>query len=219
MKDQTIEARRRRIRLGALGGIAGPFVLGGTIASLTVAQYAFMRGLGWHPLRAPTFDWPSGLALGPYGDMMVGAFVGSGALLLGFAAALHAALPPGRGGRTVAGCWYAAAGALMGLGFRTDPSIRTTPRTLHGTLHDGAFAVLGLALLAGLALLVPQLQRMGWRRYARYTAVTALLVAPAFGLKGWFFWLFLGNMLAWIEITSWRLWQLRRGRQTHTGAV
>lgn len=69
---------QRAIHVAALAGMAGPLLLGGTIAALTWLQRDFMRGLGWNPISAPTLDWPSGLALGPYGNVMEAAFIGSG---------------------------------------------------------------------------------------------------------------------------------------------
>ena len=87
MKSLHVSARS-----AALAGIVGPLVLGGMIGVLTVLQYQFMIGLRWHPLRAPTTDWPSGLALGPYGWLMVATFVVSGLLLMYFALGLHQAV-------------------------------------------------------------------------------------------------------------------------------
>jgi hypothetical protein len=75
-------------RLAAAAGLIGPLYLGGTILTLTLRQGAFLRTLGWDPLRAPTLDWPSGLALSPEGGWMIAAFLISGGLLAVFAAGL-----------------------------------------------------------------------------------------------------------------------------------
>lgn len=70
-------------------GVSGPLLLGGTILTLTLRQQASLRSLRWDPLRAPTVDWPSGLALSPDGLWMIGTFFTSGALLSVCAAGLH----------------------------------------------------------------------------------------------------------------------------------
>ena len=70
----------RLIYLAALAGITGPLLLAVVITGLTIAQADFMRTLGWNPL-GPVIDWPSGLALGPYGWLMtVTFFIGGGML-------------------------------------------------------------------------------------------------------------------------------------------
>ena len=50
--------------------LIGPLLFALVVVTLTLLQYDFLRGLGWDPINAPTFDWPSGLALGPYGIVM-----------------------------------------------------------------------------------------------------------------------------------------------------
>ena len=52
------------IKLAARAGLIGPFLFGGVVTTLTILKYDFLRSLGWDPIYAPTFDWPSGLALG-----------------------------------------------------------------------------------------------------------------------------------------------------------
>lgn len=54
-------------RNAALAGMIGPVMFVVIVIVLTVAQYGFMRGLGWHPTGSSGVPWPSGLALGPYG--------------------------------------------------------------------------------------------------------------------------------------------------------
>src|SRR5512141_3234063 len=67
--------------LGAAAGMIGPALLAIVVLSLTIVQYPFMRSLGWDPVSRPTFDWPSGLALGPVGWIMTITFLASGAAL------------------------------------------------------------------------------------------------------------------------------------------
>ncbi len=72
-------------KIGATAGIIAPLVLGTAIAALTIVEFPFMRSLGWDPLRRPTFDWPSGLALSPAGWIMTLTFLVCGPLFSMFA--------------------------------------------------------------------------------------------------------------------------------------
>jgi hypothetical protein len=202
-------------RLTAAAGLAGPPLMAGSILILTLRQVAFMRSLGWHPLRAPTVDWPSGLALGPDGGWMVATFLVSGGLLALFAAGLHRQLAAT--GRAPWGpLLLGAAGlALALLAFKTDPTYLPAPRTLAGVVHDGAYVLLGLTLFPGMLLLARDLRhRPGWRAHAPLTALTVALAAPAFVLKGLSFYLFLAAVLGWFLLTAYLLW-----RQGATQAV
>lgn len=191
----------------ALAGMITPLCFGGVIIGLTLLQYEFLRGLRWHPLTAPTTDWPSGLALGPYGWLMVATFIASGLLLIGFAAGMAQSL--GAGLRLGPGLLMLAGLAMLLLAFKTDPTFVPTPRTLGGLIHDLAFGLLGLSLLPALFALADHFRRDAyWRGHAAYTLLTGLLVVPAFLLRGVGFYLFLLAVLLWFELTAIRLWRL-----------
>ena len=49
-------------RNAALAGMIGPAIFVLIVIVLTVSQYGFMRGLGWHPIESSGVPWPSGLA-------------------------------------------------------------------------------------------------------------------------------------------------------------
>lgn len=191
-------------------GVTGPLLLGGTILVLTLRQQAFLRSLGWHPLLAPTVDWPSGLALSPDGPWMIGAFLGSGVLLGVFAAGLHRHLEAdGRPWGT--GLIGAASIALALLAFKTDPTNLPAPRTLAGAIHDGAYVLLGLTLLPGMLVLAAELRsRRQWRAFALPTLLVVLLAAPAFAVKGVAFYGFLALILGWFAAVAIWLWELTR---------
>ena len=185
-------------KLAALGGIVGPILFAGAVTTLTIVQYDFMRGLGWDPIYAPTFDWPSGLSLGPYGLWMTLTFILSGLLMAIFALALRTVLDEGTAprigilGLLLSGC------ALMGLAFTTDPTIRSTPATWHGRLHDLSFVLLGVFMLLSMLGLGRAFQNdPRWRKFGLYTFITAACAIPSFALKGIAFYLFLGAILAW----------------------
>src|SRR3712207_4663673 len=132
------------VKVGAFAGMACPVLFGAVLVVLTVAQYDFMVEIGWQPLGDPAGAWPSGLALGPYGWVQIVNFVVSGLLLMVFAAGLHFRVTGGYGSRIGPGLIFVAGMAMMLMGFETDPIRRTTPRTLHGWIHDLAFALFAL---------------------------------------------------------------------------
>ena len=183
----------------------GPALFASVVTILTIVQYDFMRGLGWDPIYAPTFDWPSGLSLGPYGIWMTLTFILSGLLMVMFALALRTVLDEGTASRIgtlgllLAGC------ALAGLAFTTDPTIRSTP----ATWHDLSFVLLGIFMLTSMLGLGKAFQSDSrWRGFDTYTFVTAACAIPSFALKGIAFYLFLGAILTWSIVIAIKLLRL-----------
>jgi hypothetical protein len=184
----------------------GPGIFGLIVASLTLLKTDFLLSLGWHPLHAPTFDWPSGLALGDHGWIMTATFILSGFMMTLFASGLRFSLPPVSSGRLATFCLSLAGIALAGLAFTTDPTIRSTPATWHGRLHDLCFVLLGLTLIPAMIPLGFAFQQdTRWKNLSQYTWVTAALSLPAFWLKGAAFYLFILAVLIWCEIVADRL--------------
>jgi hypothetical protein len=197
----------RMLRLAALGGMIGPPLFAGMLLLLTTLEYDFMRSLRWDPIRAATTDWPSGLALGPYGVWMIATFLVSGLLLMFFALNLRALFPAGLG----PGLLFISGLALMSLSSLTDPTYTGAPPfpTLHGQIHDAAYAVLGLSFLPGLVLLALEFRkRPEWRIHARITWLVLLLALPGFYIKGITFYAFLASVMCWYELTAVRIWRL-----------
>jgi hypothetical protein len=96
--------------------------------------------------------------------------------------------------------------ALACLAFTTDPTIRSTPATWHGQLHDLAFVLLGITLMPAMILLGFAFRyNEQWRSLSSYTWGTALLAVPTFSLKGAAFYIFLLTVLVWMEVTAFRL--------------
>ena len=196
-------------KLAALGGIIGPIWFTGAITILTITQYDFMRSLGWDPLYAPTFDWPSGLSLGPYGLWMTLTFIFSGLLMAIFALALQTTLGEGTAPRVGTLSLLLSGCALAGLAFTTDPTLRSTPATWHGRLHDLSFVLLGFFMLLSMLGLGRAFQNDSrWRGFGPYTFVTAALAIPSFALKGIVFYLFLGAILSWSVVMAIKLLHL-----------
>src|SRR5436309_10446858 len=142
----------RMRKAAALAGTVGSVLFGGVLIILTLIEYDFMRGLGWEPLGLSNTDWPSGLALGPHGYLMTAAFLINGLFVIFFAVGLRQALPFMRTSRVASILLLLAGVAMMGLASTTDPTIRTTPATLHGRIHDGCFVALGTTLFPSMLL-------------------------------------------------------------------
>jgi len=191
----------RLIRLGALIGMIGPLLFALVIAGLTVVQADFMRSLGWDPF-GPVIDWPSGLALGPYGWLMTAAFFLSGSAMIFFAYGLRLALKE----KLATTLMMLAGFAMIGLIFTTDPTLGSTSRTWHGLLHDGFFVLLGLTLMPSMLVLgFVFRQKEQWKDLSIYTWSTVALAVPTFWLKGVAFYVFLLAILVWDEVIALRL--------------
>lgn len=193
--------KSRLIRVAARAGMIGPMLLAIVVSGLTIAEADFMLSLGWDPL-GPVVDWPSGLALGPYGWLMTLTFFVCGAMLTLFACGLRLVLKE----KLATTLLMIAGMGMMGLIFTTDPTLGSTSRTWHGLLHDSFFAVLGFTLMPGMLLLGRVFQRHEqWKNLSIYTWATLALVVPTFWLKGAAFYVFLLAILLWSEIVAFRL--------------
>lgn len=193
--------RSRLVHLASLAGILGPILLALVLTGLTIAQADFMRTLGWSP-AGPVIDWPSGLALGPYGWLMTITFFLCGAMMAFFAYGLKVALQD-----ELATTLLMIAGfAMIGLVFTTDPTLTTVRKSWHGVLHDSFFAVLGLSLMPGMLLLGRVFQKHErWKNLSIYTWVTLAFILPTFWLKDVFFYIFLLAILTWSVVVALRL--------------
>lgn len=192
--------------LAALAGKVGPILFGLTLLILTLLDADFLRSLGWDPVRAPTFDWPSGLSLGPHGGIMIAAFLVNGALMMIFGLGLGQTVPQTMMGKAATHLMVLAGGAMMGLAFLTDPTLRDYPATWHGRLHDLSFVALGLTLFPSMILFgISFLALPSWRNVGWYTFLTLTFAIPAFALKGIAFYIFLAMVLTWSMVISNRL--------------
>jgi len=199
------------IKFAARVGTIGPILFGGALFTLTLLKFDFLLSLGWDPIHDPTFDWPSGLALGDYGWIMTLIFIVSGLMMTIFASGLRLSLPRSRLTFYSTAALSLAGIALAGLAFTTDPTIRSTPATWHGMLHDLSFVLLGLTFMPGMILLGFAFRQSDqWRSLSNYSWLTAFCAAPAFGLKGAAFYIFLLLALAWCEVIAIRLYGLSK---------
>lgn len=199
---------RTRLRIAVIAGITGPLLLGSIITILTIVQRDFMTSIGWK-LEDP-LDWPSGLALGPYGWIMTATFLISGAFTILFASGLRLRLPRVRLAMISTWLLTAAGFGLIGLISPTDKTldkmIHNMPATWHGLLHDSSFVVIGLTLMPAMILLgLVFLKDKRWKNLALYTWITVALAIPTFWMKGFAFYIFLLAMLVWCEVIAFRL--------------
>lgn len=194
----------QRIRLAAWAGMIGPLLLGSVITLLTILERDFMLSIGWK-FNAP-LDWPSGLALGPLGWLMTLTFLVSGVLIILFASGLRLSLPRIRSTGYAIWLLILSGVGMIGLISPTDKTIRTTPKTWHGILHDSSFTVIGLTLMPAIILLgFVFLRDKSWKNLAIYTWITVMLAIPTFWMKGVAFYFFLSAILLWCEVIAWRL--------------
>lgn len=194
---------QQRLKLARWAGMIGPLLLGSVITILTILEQDFMRSIGWK-LNAP-LDWPSGLALGPYGWIMTLTFLLSGILIILFASGLRLSLPPGWTPRIATWLLIASGFGMIGLISPTDKTLRTTPATWHGRLHDSSFVIIGLTLMPAMILLGFTYFKNGRKGLAFYTWITAVLAIPTFWLKGFAFYIFLLAILTWCEVMALQL--------------
>lgn len=205
------------VRVGAFAGIVGPVLFGAILVVLTAVQYDFMVEIGWQPLEDPADAWPSGLALGPYGWAQILNFVLSGLMMMLLAVGLHRGAMSGRGSRAGPALLFVAGAAMALMGFETDPILREGPRTLHGWIHDLAFALFVLALLPSFFFLWRRFRGdVLWRGHARYTLATGVTSALLIFLPSVAYYLFIVVVLAWMEVTAIRL--LRSSRTPGTSS-
>lgn len=202
MNEQT------RLRLAIIAGISGPLLLGSVITLLTILQRDFMTSIGWK-LNAP-LDWPSGLALGPYGWIMTVTFFLSGLLIIVFASGLRLRLPHHRLASIATWLLIAAGYGMIGLISPTDKTLDKTlrgmPATWTGRLHDSSFVIIGLSLMPAMILLgFVFLKDPRWKNLAVYTWLTVALAIPSFWMKGFAFYVFLAAVLVWCEVVAFRL--------------
>ncbi|HEX6269945.1 MAG TPA: DUF998 domain-containing protein [Anaerolineales bacterium] len=189
------------IKFAAYTGIFGPLLFALVVIGLTTVQSDFMHTLGWDPFFQ-VLDWPSGLALGPYGWLMTVTFPIAGAAMMFFAYGLRLALKE----KLATTLMILAGLAMMGLVFTTDPTLGTASRTWHGILHDTFFVLLGLTLMPSMLVLgFVFRQKERWKNLSVYTWCTVALAVPTFWLKGAAFYVFLLAILVWDEIIAVRL--------------
>lgn len=174
-----MEDRYHIVRRGAFAGIAGPLIFITIVVILTVAEYDFLRGLGWHPIRPNEVYWPSSTALGPNGYLQVANFVIFGLLMLVFAAGLWNAAKVRGWSRVGPALVFVAGLALLIVGFfKAD---RPGIESFSGIMHGVGFMLLLLSmLLAFFAFAWTWRRDPHWRGLRWYSLASGVLLIAVF---------------------------------------
>jgi hypothetical protein len=123
-------------------------------------------------------------------------------------------------GQLIGALFSGSALALLLLAAPTDPTNTTITPTLFGMLHDAAFVILGLTFFPGLiAVAVAAWRDPYWHWLTLLTCAVAGLSAPAFMLKGYWFYFFLIGALSWIGIVATQLWRLSQHAASNTSTL
>jgi hypothetical protein len=127
-------------------------------------------------------------------------------LIIVFAAGLRLRLPQHWLAKVSTWLLIAAGFGMIGLISPTDKTLRTTPATWHGRLHDSSFVIIGITLMPAMILLgYLFLKDQNWKNLALYTWITVALAVPTFWMKGFAFYIFLLGILVWCEVIAFRL--------------
>jgi hypothetical protein len=171
---------RRVLWFGAGAGVLAPPLLVVALVVATVAEWSFLRAIGWSALERSAVEWPSVLALGRVAWLVVAAFVACGALGLAFAVALACELPT-RAARVGAGFLGLVSTTLVVVALRADRP--DAPPSWHGRIHNDVYPLIPAASVAAAALLAYGLWRVSaWRGQARLALAALLVIVPALAL-------------------------------------
>jgi hypothetical protein len=198
---------------GAVAVIVPPLVFAVVVTALTATQYEYLRGHGWQVTDHRAVPWPSALATGANGWLLIASFALLGVALLALARPVRAVLP-----RTQAARVTAAAVATQGLGlclaaFPIDGpvgdanTLTSWIHSWHATVHVTGFLLAGVGAVVGAGALALAARRApGWRALARFSALCcpvmlAALVASV--APAWYVFLLLD--LAWIVAVGLRV--------------
>jgi hypothetical protein len=163
-------------RTWAVPALFAPALFLLTAAGLSAVDGVALGAWGWTPLDHHGVPWPSSLALLPGGWLQVAAFAGTGAALIGLAAALP------RGVRAFAigacGAGLVAAGFPLDVPLGDPTSLASWVRSWSAVVHAGGFVVAGLAGLVAVAA--------SRRRGDIGLAALLALAAAMGGTPGWY---------------------------------
>jgi hypothetical protein len=131
------------------GGLAPPLFLI-VLVVLTVAERDFLRRVGWSAVHRTPVEWPSLLALGHYGWVMITTFVICGIGGVALATAMWRVAVAG-GERVVAALVALMSVAIALEAFRPDSPQSTGASSWHDAIHNGVFPAIPIASLAAAA--------------------------------------------------------------------
>lgn len=171
---------KRGLLFGAVSGVIAPALLLLVLIGVTLGELSFLRDVGWSAVRRTEVEWPSLLALGRLGWLVVSAFVVCGLLGILFAAALARSVPT-TAARVGARLLGLVSIALAAVAFKADRP--GTPTSWHGLIHNGVYPVIPAASVAAAALLGYGLWNAPrWRAQALAALATLVVVVVALAL-------------------------------------
>lgn len=213
MAERELPARRNLI-LGALAGVLAPLVLVVVLVVVTAAERPYLDRIGWSAIHRTAVEWPSLLALGHLGWLVVATFIVCGCLGFFFALSLARSMPT-----TSArlGAWFLAlvSLALAGVAFKADPP--GSPASWHGRIHNDVYPIIPAASIGAAALLAFGLRRLPrWGIHGRLALMALCVIALALALTNIAdiaqlarYFLF-GALLVWLETLALALLTLAR---------
>jgi hypothetical protein len=169
----------------ALGGIVGPWLWAAIVGLLTVLEYDTLVGFGWTPREANGVQYPSSLALGPLGWVMMANFAVLGLLIIGLAVGLYREARPRLRAR-IGPVLLASAGfgEILSL-FPTDHGPQIAPTTWHGLIHSIGFAIFFFSAVLSFVFLTASLWGDSRWRSPRWLApVVGIAAVGIFLLAG-----------------------------------
>lgn len=202
------------LRTASLAGRFAPLLFAVITVLLTWDNLAYLEAYGWRSGNHHGVPWPSALALGAHGWVMMLTFAVTGVLVLVFGIGLRCALPATRSGR-LASRAVLVLGAAMSLSAfpvnrpRDPADVLSWCTTWHGRIHLAAFVLTILAsLAASVATAIATRGVLAWQEYSRLSAGVAAVLAvtlilPSSWAWGWY--LFLATLLGWLAAVATRL--------------
>jgi hypothetical protein len=154
-------------------GVVAPIVFVVVVLVLTVRERRFLSESGWSPVRRSHVEWPSLLALGPGGGVLIGTFIAVGCCSLLLAYAYMAWAPNGINQLAGGGLAVMAVGLLC-VAFRADQPL-ALQQSWHGAVHNRGYFLIPLGGLLCLALLATAAARNEMRRTARILLLYTLV--------------------------------------------
>jgi hypothetical protein len=148
--------------LGALAAVAVPPLLAAALLVLTLVERSFLASSGWSAVHRTPVEWPSLLALGPYGPALTAMLVASVAFVVAFAATLMRCAAS-RSERAAA-IFVGVAGIAFALEAFPANTPLATEGSWHADIHNAVFPLIPASVLtAALVLLLQTVTRQDGR--------------------------------------------------------
>jgi hypothetical protein len=202
-------------QIATVAGLVGPPVFALSTVALTISEWTFLRDSGWSAVRRTAVEWPSLLALGPQGYLLVTTFFVCGLLGLAFAAAFTLTATAGYE-RLVGGLLAVLAFAALLEAAKPDAPDTTGVASWHDRVHNSAYPLIPLTALTAAAIIAARARSASSVRVSRLTvAVMSLALAATFvaAIAQLARYLFFATLLCWLEALAIELWRDRLSRR------